>query len=175
MMKQNKLITLIVLTITVICSSLPLQGQTKLYNQYKHRTDMVVMCVMDFPITDSITVDITLFEPKTKEDLWPMVQEFNVINLEKDTVNYYYGNDKYAPLHFYNVEKDNIKKFYGPMCNPTKDYKNISKLVYNYNMGIIMIFHDIETEKRYRAITRFLLKSVNHLELLPKTEEEQNK
>ena len=89
-----------------------------------------------------------------------------VINLEKDTVNYYYGNDKYAPLHFYNVEKDNIKKFYGPMCNPTKDYKNISKLVYNYNMGIIMIFHDIETEKRYRAITRFLLKSVNHLELL---------
>ena len=59
MMKQNKLITLIVLTITVICSSLPLQGQTKLYNQYKHRTDMVVMCVMDYPLTDSIKTDIT--------------------------------------------------------------------------------------------------------------------
>ena len=83
MMKQNKLITLIVLTITVICSSLPLQGQTKLYNQYKHRTDMVVMCVMDYPITDSITVDITLFQPLTPDHLWPMVQEFNVINLEK--------------------------------------------------------------------------------------------
>lgn len=54
MMKQNKLITLIVLTITVICSSLPLQGQTKLYNQYKHRTDMVVMCVMDYPLPTAL-------------------------------------------------------------------------------------------------------------------------
>ena len=85
MMKQNKLITLIVLTITVICSSLPLQGQTKLYNQYKHRTDMVVMCVMDYPITDSLKTDITMFMPKTKEDLWPMVQEFG-LGLDKDTV-----------------------------------------------------------------------------------------
>ena len=84
-MKQNKLITLIVLTITVICSSLPLQGQTKLYNQYKHRTDMVVMCVMDYPITDSLKTDITMFMPKTKEDLWPMVQEFG-LGLDKDTV-----------------------------------------------------------------------------------------
>ncbi|MBO7201357.1 MAG: hypothetical protein J6V54_08200 [Bacteroidales bacterium] len=171
MMKQNKLITLIVLTITVICSSLPLQGQTKLYNQYKHRTDMVVMCVMDFPITDSITVDITLFQPLTPDHLWPMVQEFNVINLEKDTVNYYYSNDKYAPLHFYNVEKDNIKRFYGPIRNPDNDYVNMSKLVYNYNTGTIMVFHNIETEERCDILDRFLIKALKQPELLPKTNE----
>ena len=170
-MKQNKLITLIVLTITVICSSLPLQGQTKLYNQYKHRTDMVVMCVMDFPITDSITVDITLFQPLTPDHLWPMVQEFNVINLEKDTVNYYYSNDKYAPLHFYHVEKDNIKRFYGPIRNPDNDYVNMSKLVYNYNTGTIMVFHNIETEERCDILDRFLIKALKQPELLPKTNE----
>ena len=170
-MKQNKLITLIVLTITVICSSLPLQGQTKLYNQYKHRTDMVVMCVMDFPITDSIKTDITLFQPLTPDHLWPMVEEFNVINLEKDTVNYYYSNDKYAPLHFYNVEKDNIKRFYGPIRNPDNDYVNMSKLVYNYNTGTIMVFHNIETEERCDILDRFLIKALKQPELLPKTNE----
>ena len=173
MMKQNKLITLIVLTITVICSSLPLQGQTKLYNQYKHRTDMVVMCVMDFPLTDSIKTDITMFMPKTKEDLWPMVQEFNVINLEKDTVNYYYGNDKYAPLHFYNVEKDNIKKFYGPIRNPDNDYKNMAYLVYSYKNGVLMIFHDIETEQRSDILEQFLIGTLKQPDLLPKINEEK--
>ena len=172
-MKQNKLITLIVLTITVICSSLPLQGQTKLYNQYKHRTDMVVMCVMDFPLTDSIKTDITMFMPKTKEDLWPMVQEFNVINLEKDTVNYYYGNDKYAPLHFYNVEKDNIKKFYGPIRNPDNDYKNMAYLVYSYKNGVLMIFHDIETEQRSDILEQFLIGTLKQPDLLPKINEEK--
>ena len=170
-MKQNKLITLIVLTITVICSSLPLQGQTKLYNQYKHRTDMVVMCVMDYPLTDSLKTDITLFQPLTPDHLWPMVEEFNVINLEKDTVNYYYSNDKYAPLHFYNVEKDNIKRFYGPIRNPDNDYVNMSKLVYNYNTGTIMVFHNIETEERCDILDRFLIKALKQPELLPKTNE----
>lgn len=166
MMKQNKLITLIVLTIMVICSSLPLQGQTKLYNQYKHRTDMVVMCVMDFPLTDSIKTDITLFQPLTPDHLWPMVQEFNVINLEKDTVNYYYGNDKYAPLHFYNVEKDNIKKFYG-IVSSDKDCEKIAILVYNYSEGILIILHDIDTKERERQIISFLIEATTDSDILP--------
>lgn len=166
MMKQNKLITLIVLTITVICSSLPLQGQTKLYNQYKHRTDMVVMCVMDYPLTDSIKTDITLFQPLTPDHLWPMVQEFNVINLEKDTVNYYYGNDKYAPLHFYNVEKDNIKEFYG-IVSSDKDCEKIAILVYNYSEGILIILHDIDTKERERQIISFLIEATTDSDILP--------
>ena len=171
MMKQNKLITLIVLAITVICSSLPLQGQTKLYNQYKHRTDMVVMCVMDYPLTDSIKTDITMFMPKTKEDLWPMVQEFG-LGLDKDTVyNRFEKEEKYT-LYFYNVPKDNIKKRFG-LITSDKDYKNIAKLVYSYNMGMIMILHDMDTEDRYKIINRFLIKTLKQPDLLPKINEEK--
>lgn len=166
MMKQNKLITLIVLTITVICSSLPLQGQTKLYNQYKHRTDMVVMCVMDFPLTDSIKTDITLFQPLTPDHLWPMVQEFNIINLEKDMVNHYYGNDKNTPLHFYNVKKDNIKEFYG-IVSSDKDCEKIAILVYNYSEGILIILHDIDTKERERQIISFLIEATTDSDILP--------
>lgn len=166
MMKQNKLITLIVLTITVICSSLPLQGQTKLYNQYKHRTDMVVMCVMDYPLTDSIKTDITLFQPLTPDHLWPMVQEFNIINLEKDMVNHCYGNDKNTPLYFYNVKKDNIKEFYG-IVSSDKDCEKIAILVYNYSEGILIILHDIDTKERERQIISFLIEATTDSDILP--------
>ena len=170
-MKQNKLITLIVLTITVICSSLPLQGQTKLYNQYKHRTDMVVMCVMDFPLTDSIKTDITMFMPKTKEDLWPMVHEFG-LGLDKEEVyNRFEKEEKYT-LYTYNVRKDDVKKMFGEIKSE-EDYKNMERLVYSYNTGTIMIFHDIETKERYRIINRFIIKVTKQPELLPKLNEEK--
>ena len=151
-MKQNKLITLIVLTITVICSSLPLQGQTKLYNQYKHRTDMVVMCVMDFPITDSIKTDITLFQPLTPDHLWPMVEEFN-LGLDKEKVYNRFGQEKKYSLYTYNVRKDDVKKMFGEI-KTDEDYKDIAILAYNYNIGTIVIFHDIDTKERDRAIGR---------------------
>ena len=173
MMKQNKLITLIVLTITVICSSLPLRGQTKLYNQYKHRTDMVVMCVMDYPITDSIKTDITLFQPKTPDHLWPMVQEFN-LGLDKEKVYNRFGQEKKYTLYTYNVCKDNIKKSFGPIKSD-EDYKNMSKLAYSYNMGIIIIFHDIDTEERNRAIVRFLTGTLTEPEKFPTIDNANNK
>lgn len=166
-MKQNKLITLIVLTITVICSSLPLQGQTKLYNQYKHRTDMVVMCVMDYPLTDSLKTDITMFMPKTKEDLWPMVQEFG-LGLDKEEVYNRFEKEEKYELYIYGVYKDNIKKRFG-MVKSEDDYAKTAMLAYNYNMGMIMIFHDINTEDRYKIINRFLIKTLKQPDLLPKT------
>ena len=170
-MKQNKLITLIVLTITVICSSLPLQGQTKLYNQYKHRTDMVVMCVMDYPLTDSIKTDITLFQPLTPDHLWPMVQEFN-LGLDKEKVYNRFGKEERYSLYTYNVRKDDVKKMFGEIKSE-EDYKNMERLVYSYNTGTIMIFHDIETKERYRIINRFIIKVTKQPELLPKLNEEK--
>jgi len=171
MMKQNKLITLIVLTITVICSSLPLQGQTKLYNQYKHRTDMVVMCVMDFPITDSIKTDITLFQPKTPDHLWPMVEEFN-LGLDKEEVYNRFGKEERYSLYTYNVCKDDIKKSYGEIKSD-EDFKKMVRLVYSYNTGVIMILHDIETKERDHQIMVFLFESTINPNILPKVNEDK--
>ena len=171
MMKQNKLITLIVLTITVICSSLPLQGQTKLYNQYKHRTDMVVMCVMDYPITDSIKTDITLFQPLTPDHLWPMVQEFN-LGLDKEEVYNRFGKEERYSLYTYNVRKDDIKKSYGEI-KTDEDFKKMVRLVYSYNTGVIMILHDIETKERDHQIMVFLFESTINPNILPKVNEDK--
>ena len=170
-MKQNKLITLIVLTITVICSSLPLQGQTKLYNQYKHRTDMVVMCVMDYPITDSIKTDITLFQPLTPDHLWPMVQEFN-LGLDKEEVYNRFGKEERYSLYTYNVRKDDIKKSYGEI-KTDEDFKKMVRLVYSYNTGVIMILHDIETKERDHQIMVFLFESTIKPNILPKVNEDK--
>ena len=172
-MKQNKLITLIVLTITVICSSLPLQGQTKLYNQYKHRTDMVVMCVMDYPLTDSIKTDITLFQPKTPDHLWPMVEEFN-LGLDKEKVYNRFEKEERYTLYSYNVSKDDIKKRFGPITSD-EDYKNMSRLAYNYNMGVIVIFHNIDTEERFTAISNLLMDVLTNPEKFPTIDNANNK
>ena len=153
-----------ILCLMAICSRLPLCCQTTLYNQYKHRTDMVVACAMDFPITDSVKVDVTLFIPKTKEAVYYLAEEFN-LGIEKDIIDKDLG-DEYSGLVMCNVYKDNVKKRYGPIKSPD-DYKNISKLVYNYSKGMIVVFHNIDTKERIIAIVTFLTKTLEYPELFP--------
>ena len=47
----------------------------------------------------------------------------------------------------------------------------MSKLVYSYHAGMIMIFHDIETEERNRKVTRYLLNAVKKPLKLPEVRE----
>ena len=141
--------------------------QTTLYKQYKHRTDFVAMCIMNYPITDSVKVDVTMLVPQTKEAVYYLVEEFN-LGLDKEKVYNRFEKEERYTLYTYNVRKDNIKKRFGPITSD-EDYKNISILAYNYNMGIIIIFHDINTEDRYKIINRFLIKTLKQLDLLPKT------
>ena len=152
---------MLMLYANVVCS------QTALYNQYKHRTDIRVACIMQYPLTDSLKTDITLFEPKTKEDLWPMVQELGLGLYKEKVYNRFEKEERYS-LYTRNVRKDNIKKRFGPITSD-EDYKNMSILAYNYNMGIIIIFHDINTEDRCDIIERFLIKTLKQPDLLPKT------
>ena len=145
-------------------------SQTELYKQYEHRTEFTVMCIMQYPITDSVKTDITLFVPHDKEGILPMLQEFNITNLNKDTVLNRYENGKVYPLCIYNVYADDIKHMYEKITT-SEDYKNMSKLVYSYHAGMIMIFHDIETEERNRKVTRYLLNAVKKPLKLPEVQE----
>ncbi len=153
-----------ILCLMAICSRLPLCCQTTLYNQYKHRTDMVVACAMDFPITDSIKTDITMFIPKTKEDLWPMVQEFG-LGLDKEEVYNCFEKEEKYELCIYGVYKDNIRKRFG-MVKSEDDYAKTAMLAYNYNMGMIMIFHDIGNKERNNVVISFLIETTVNPDIL---------
>ena len=142
----------------------PLHCQTKLYNQYKHRTDMVVACAMAFPITDSVKVDVTILAPKTKEAVYYLAEEFN-LGIEKDIIDKNLG-DEYSGLSRRIVYKDNVKKRYGDIESPD-DYKNISKLVYSYSNGTIVVFHNIDTEERFTAISELLTDVLTNPEKFP--------
>ena len=141
--------------------------QTELYKQYKHLTDVKVVCIMKFPINDTTTTSLTLFVPKTKEAVYYLVEEFN-LGLDKEKVYNRFEKEERYSLYTYNVRKDDIKKRFGPITSD-EDYKNMSILAYNYNMGIIIIFHDINTEDRCDIIERFLIKPLKQPDLLPKT------
>ena len=151
----------------------PLHCQTKLYNQYKHRTDMVVACAMAFPITDSIKTDITLFQPLTPDHLWPMVQEFN-LGLDKEKVYNRFGQEKKYSLSTRNVRKDDIKKRFGEI-KTDEDFKDIAKLAYNYSTGTIVVFHNIENRERDIAITKFLTGTLTEPEKFPSIDNANNK
>ena len=142
-----------------------LYGQTQLYEQYKHRTDITVACIMQYPITETVKTDVTMFIPKTKEALWPMVQEFN-LGLEKEEVYERLGAKKKYSLYMYSVRKDDIKKRYGPVKS-ADDYKNMMTLAYNYNKGVILVFHDIDTKERSVEVRRFLLRMLENKGKLP--------
>ena len=151
----------------------PLHCQTKLYNQYKHRTDMVVACAMDFPITDSIKTDITLFQPLTPDHLWPMVQEFN-LGLDKEEVYNRFGKEERYTLYTYYVRKDDVKKRFGEI-KTDEDFKDIAKLAYNYNMGTIVIFHDIDTKERAIIVETFLVSTLKDRKKFPTIDNANNK
>ena len=146
--------------------------QTDIYKQYKHLTDVKVICIMKFPINDTTTTAITLFVPKTKEAVWPLVEEFN-LGLDKEEVyNRFEKEEKYT-LYTYNVRKDDVKKRFGPITSD-EDYKNIEILAYNYSMGTIMIIHDVNNKERGRIIGEFLINVLEQPDLLPKTNNRVN-
>jgi hypothetical protein len=131
------------------------------------------MCVMDFPLTDSIKTDITLFQPLTPDHLWPMVQEFN-LGLDKEKVYNRFGKEERYSLYTYNVRKDDVKKMFGEI-KTDEDYKDIAILAYNYNIGTIVIFHDIENRERRLAIGRFLTNTLTEPEKFPTIDNANNK
>jgi hypothetical protein len=134
---------------------------------------MLVMCVMDFPLTDSIKTDITLFQPLTPDHLWPMVQEFN-LGLDKEKVYNRFGKEERYSLYTRNVCKDDIKKRFGEIKSD-EDYKKIAILAYNYNMGTIVIFHDIENRERRLVINSFLMNTLNKSKTFPSVDNVNNK
>ena len=165
---KNRIYIYAILLMTIAATMTPkAMCQTELYKQYKHLTDVKVVCIMKFPINDTTTTSLTLFVPKTKDAVYYLVEEFN-LGLDKEKVYNRFGKEERYSLYTYNVRKDDIKKSYGPITSD-EDYKNMSILAYNYNMGIIIIFHDINTEDRYKIINRFLIKTLKQPDLLPKT------
>ena len=145
--------------------------QTKLYNQYKHRTDLVAMCIMNYPITDSVKVDVTMLVPNNKEAVYTLAEEFN-LGIEKDIIDKDLG-DEYSGFLRLNVCSDNVKKAFGPISS--YDYTNVSKLVYNRSKGVIVIFHNIETEQRDIAISKFLTGTLTEPEKFPSIDNANNK
>ena len=76
------------------------------------------------------------------------------------------GAQKKYSLFMSNVCKDNIKKGFGPRKS-ADDYKNMMRLAYNYNKGVILVFHDIDTEERSDEVRRFLLRMLKNKGKLP--------
>ena len=64
---MKRKILILIITIVAMAATKNTYCQTNLYNQYKHLTDVRVICIMDFPVDENVKVDITMLEPKTKK------------------------------------------------------------------------------------------------------------
>ena len=155
MLKRKLIYASIVFMISTIDMAI---GQTELYKQYEHLEDVVVACVMDFPI-DTIKVEVTILEPQTKEAVYYLVKEFN-LGIEKDSIDKYL-EAKNKGLISRIVHKNDSKKEYGPL-KKTNDYSNISLLMYNCNTGAIIVFHNIETKERRIIIAKFITSTLRN-------------
>ena len=162
---MKRKILILIITIVAMAATQNAYCQTNLYNQYKHLTDVRVVCIMDFPVDENVKVDITMLEPKTKETVYYLVEEFN-LGIEKDIIDKTLGDKNNTKLRRYNVYKDNVKKRYGDIESPD-DYKNISKLVYSYSKGTIVVFHNIDTEERDDVVGTFLTNTLAEPEIFP--------
>ena len=171
---KNRIYIYAILLMTIAATMAPkAMCQTELYKQYKHLTDVKVVCIMKFPINDTTTTSLTLFVPKTKDAVYYLVEEFN-LGLDKEEVYNRFGKEESYSLYTYNVRKDDVKKMFGEI-KTDEDYKDIAILAYNYNIGTIVIFHDIDTKERDRAIGRFLTGTLTEPEKFPTIDNANNK
>ena len=154
-----------------LCGAMPATAQTELYKQYSHLKDVTVACIMNFYVNDTTQVEITILAPQTKEAVYTLVEEFN-LGIEKDIIDKDLG-DEYSGFLRLNVCSDNVKKAFGPISS--YDYTNVSKLVYNRSKGVIVIFHNIETEQRDIAISKFLTGTLTEPEKFPSIDNANNK
>ena len=163
---KNRIYIYAILLMTIAATMTPkAMCQTELYKQYKHLTDVKVVCIMKFPINDTTTTSLTLFVPKTKEAVYYLVEEFN-LGIEKDIIDKTFGDKETNRLKAYNVRKDDVKRRFGSV-NEQDDYKLMSRLLYKYSTGTLLVFHNIETESRYDIITSFLTRTLTEPEKFP--------
>ena len=156
-----------------ICCLMHANAQTELYEKYKHLTDVTVACVMNYSVNDTTQVELTMLAPQTKEAVYYLVEEFN-LGIEKDIIDKTLGDKRVMSLFRMLVHKDDPTKSYGAI-NEDDDWKNVSRLVYNYNTGTIVIFHDIENRERRLAIGRFLTGTLTEPEKFPTIDNANNK
>lgn len=157
--------TLILMAIALwLGTAMPTLGQTELYKQYSHLKDVTVACIMNFYVNDTTQVELTILAPQTKEAVYYLAEEFN-LGIEKDIIDKNLG-DEYSGLSRRIVYKNDVKKRYGDIESPD-DYKNISRLIYNYSAGTLLIFHDIDTEERFMAISELLTDVLTNPEKFP--------
>jgi hypothetical protein len=168
---MKRKILILIITIVAMAATQNAYCQTALYNQYKHLTDVRVICIMDFPVDENVKVDITMLEPKTKEAVYTLVEEFN-LGIEKDIIDKDLENE-YSGLFRRIVYRSNVKKAFGQVTSA--DYNDISELVYNCSKGIILVFHNIETRERRIAINKFLTNTLIELEKFPSIDNANNK
>ena len=156
---------IVLIATTLIISLQNIYAQTDLYKKYQHRKDITVACAMQFPINNDVKTDITIFAPKTKEAVYYLVEEFN-LGIEKDIIDERLGDKRVMSLFRMLVHKDDPTKSYG-VVNGDDDWKNVSRLVYNYNVGSLVVFHNIETEERNDVISSYLIDVLNEPEKFP--------
>jgi hypothetical protein len=124
---------------------------------------------MAFPVTDSVKVDVTILAPQTKEAVYYLVEEFN-LGIEKDIIDKTLGNKGNISLFRKLVHKDDPTKSYG-VVSGDDDLKDVSMLVYNVNIGTVLIFQDIETMERIKVISDFLTTALTKPEILKNIEQ----
>ena len=162
--------TLILMAIALwLGTAMPTVGQTELYKQYSHLKDVTVACIMNFYVNDTTQVELTILAPQTKEAVYYLVEEFN-LGIEKDIIDEGLGNEENNFLKTYNVRKDDVREKFGSISS-LDDYKSISRLLYRYSTGLVLVFHDIETKERSMAITSFINKSTKDPKILPNIEQ----
>jgi hypothetical protein len=167
---KNRIYIYAILLMTIAATMAPkAMCQTELYKQYKHLTDVKVVCIMKFPINDTTTTSLTLFVPKTKEAVYYLAEEFN-LGIEKDIIDEGLGNKGNISLFRKLVHKDDPTKSYG-VVSGDDDLKDVSMLVYNVNIGTVLIFQDIETMERIKVISDFLTTALTKPERLKNIEQ----
>ena len=156
-----------------ICCLMHANAQTELYEKYKHLTDVTVACIMNFYVNDTTQVELTILAPQTKEAVYYLAEEFN-LGIEKDIIDNRFGQQERYSLYTYYVRKDDVKKRFGEI-KTDEDFKDIAKLAYNYNMGTIVIFHDIDTKEKAIIVETFLVSTLKDRKKFPSVDNVKDK
>lgn len=146
-MKKNVIVCIIFL----LCSFKVVVCQTDLYKKYEHLPDVMVACIMNFPITDSTTTDITLFLPDN--DVTANYLYENIFCFGKlDSITIDSTQNKARTTSAFRLKNDLCNT--GEEIKSNQDYSTRYLVCYMYKTKSFVIFDNINSKQNHYDILK---------------------
>lgn len=159
-MKRRWMITLLLLPVAVLVTALatyrihtvPTSQCSELYRQYRHLEGVKASYIKDFPVNDTLRLDVTLLQAADSAAWERLKEDFGIVQWPDNVVALLRCNEDIVQI---SIAASDYKEHYKGL-----DIKEIDIIAGAFRKQTISVFHLETTEQQHAVIQYNLLKNI---------------